>query len=183
MTMSEPFMSEIRIMSFNFAPRNWALCNGQILSTTQNSALFALIGTNYGGNGINTFALPNLQGKLPIHVGSGFVLGQTHGEATHVLTTAEMPAHNHTLKAKNAEADLDATGSTPGPTVVLAQGAAATKPVQSVNMYGTLPVNSAGAFASTAIATVGNNAAHPNQQPYLVLNFCMALQGIFPSRG
>jgi microcystin-dependent protein len=183
MTMSEPFLSEIRIMSFNFAPRNWAFCNGQTLAINQNSALFTLIGTTYGGDGRSTFKLPNLQGMVPIHMGDGFVRGQSSGEATHVLTTQEMPAHNHTLRAKNAQADLDAAGSTPGPTVVLSQGAAATTPVQSVNMYGTAPVNASGAFASTAIATTGNNAAHPNQQPYIVLNFCMALQGIFPARG
>ena len=181
--MSEPFMSEIRIMAFNFAPRGWALCNGQLLAINQNTALFSLIGTNYGGNGVNTFALPNLQGKVPIHVGNGFGLGQTHGETAHVLTITEMPAHNHMLKAQSAQADLNATGSTPGPTVVLAEGAAATKPVESVNMYGTLPINTNGAMASSVVANVGNNAAHPNEQPFLVLNFCMALQGIFPSRG
>ena len=181
--MSEPFMSEIRIMSFNFAPRNWALCNGQILAINQNNALFALVGTSYGGNGVNTFALPNLQGKVPIHMGAGFGLGQTHGETTHVLTTQEMPAHNHMVNAKNAQADLNLTGTEPGPSVVLAEGAAATNPAQSVNMYGTLPINPNGALGASVIATVGNNAAHPNQQPYLVLNFCIALLGIFPPHG
>jgi microcystin-dependent protein len=183
MTMSEPFMSEIRIMSFNFAPRNWALCNGQILAINQNSALFTLLGTAYGGNGVNTFALPNLQGKVPVHMGDGFVLGQTHGEMTHVLTTQEMPAHNHGLRAKNAPADDTLAGATPGPTMALAQGLVETSPTKPMDMYGTLPVNAAGAFASAAIATTGTNAAHPNQQPFVVLNFCMALQGLFPSRG
>ena len=180
--MSEPFVSEIRILSFNFAPRNWALCNGQTLAINQNTALFTLIGTAYGGNGVSTFQLPNLQGKVPIHMGDGFVLGQTHGEMTHVLTTQEMPAHNHALRAKNAAADDTLAGATPAPAVALAQGLVETSPTKPMSMYGTLPVNSAGTFATTAIATTGSSAAHLNQQPFVVLNFCMALQGIFPSR-
>ena len=127
--------------------------------------------------------MPNLQGMVPIHMGDGFVLGQTHGETTHILTMQEMPAHNHMLRAKNAQADDNLAGATPGPTMALAQGLAETTPAKTVQMYGTLPVNSTGAFGSSAIATAGNNEAHPNQQPYVVLNFCMALQGLFPSRG
>lgn len=181
--MSEPFMSEIRIMAFNFAPRGWVFCNGQILAINQNTALFSLIGVTYGGNGVSTFMLPNLQGKLPIHPGNGFVLGQSHGEITHTLTVQEMAAHNHLLRAKDAPADNDAAGTAPGPTMALAQGLAQTSPSKTVEMYGTAPVNSAGAFESSAIGGTGNNEAHPNQQPFIVLNFCMALQGIFPTRG
>ena len=124
--MSEPYISEIRIMSFSFAPRGWAFCNGQTLAINQNSALFTLIGTAYGGDGRSTFKLPNLQGMVPIHMGDGFVLGQTHGETTHILTTQEMPAHNHMLRAKNAQADDNLAGATPGPTMALAQGLAET---------------------------------------------------------
>jgi microcystin-dependent protein len=180
--VASPYTSEIRMMAFNFAPRGWALCNGQTLAIQQNQALFALLGTTYGGNGTSTFQLPNLQGRIPLHMGTGFVEGQTAGEVSHTLTLQEMPNHTHLVAAKNAQADLDATGTTPGPTVVLAQGAASTTPVKDVQIYGTLPINSGGNFAQGAISMAGGNQPHPNQQPYLVVNFCIALQGIFPSR-
>ena len=180
--MSEPYISEIRMMAFNYAPRGWALCNGQTLAIQQNQALFSLIGTTYGGNGVQTFQLPNLQGRIPLHMGPSYVQGQTSGEVTHTLTVPEMPNHTHLVAAKNAQADLDSTGVTPGPTVVLAQGAASTTPVKDVQIYGTLPINSGGNFAPGAISMTGGNQPHPNQQPYLVVNFCISLQGIFPSR-
>jgi microcystin-dependent protein len=182
MTVASPYVSEIRMMAFNFAPRGWALCNGQTLAIQQNQALFALLGTTYGGNGTTTFQLPNLQGRIPLHMGPGFIEGQNAGEVTHTLTLPEMPSHSHLVQAKNAQADLDATGTTPGPTVVLAQAAASTNPVKDVQIYGTLPINSAGNFASGAISMTGGNQPHPNQQPYLVISFCISLQGIFPSR-
>jgi microcystin-dependent protein len=187
MTMSNPYLSEIRIMAFNFAPRGWALCNGQTLSIQQNAALFALLGTTYGGNGTTTFLLPNLQGRIPLHMGTSpaghtFLEGEIGGETTHTLILQEMPQHNHQVQAKNAQADLDLTGVQPGPTVVLAQATAAGTPVTNVNIYGTLPINSAGPFAAASISSTGGNQPHPNQQPYLVLNFCISLDGIFPSR-
>lgn len=180
--MASPYTSEIRMMAFNYAPRGWALCNGQTMAIQQNQALFALLGTTYGGNGTTTFQLPNLQGRIPLHMGGNFVEGQAAGEVTHTLLLQEMPNHTHLVAAKNAQADLDATGVTPGPTVVLAQGAASTTPVKDVQMYGTLPINSGGNFAPGAISMTGGNQPHPNQQPYLVVNFCISLQGIFPSR-
>src|ERR671936_688787 len=120
--MAEPFLSEIRIMSFIFAPKGWALCNGQLLPINQNQALFSLLGTTYGGNGQTTFALPNLQGRVPLHVGPGYSLGQNGGEESHTLSTAEIPAHSHQMRGKNAAADINPTGRTPGPTVTPAIG-------------------------------------------------------------
>jgi microcystin-dependent protein len=180
--MADQYISEIRIMAFRYAPKGWALCNGQIMSIQQNQALFSLLGTFYGGNGQTTFMLPNLQGGVPIHMGDGFNLGQTAGEVQHTLTQSEMPTHNHIINAKNATADLDAVGATPGPTVYLAQAVAAPKPGTQVNAYGTGPVDNAQTFAPGAIALTGGNQPHPNQQPYLTLNFCIALTGIYPSR-
>jgi microcystin-dependent protein len=183
--MSQAYLSEIRIMAFAYAPRGWALCNGQILPINQNQALFSLIGTFYGGNGQTTFMLPNLQGMAPVHMGDGFSLGQTAGEVTHTLTLSEMPQHNHLINAKDAQADLSETGATPGPTVVLAQAAAAAippAPSPPVNVYGTGPIDNAQTFAPGAIANTGGNQPHQNQQPYLVLNFCICLSGIYPSR-
>src|SRR5712691_11879861 len=107
---SEPYIGEIDIFAFSFPPRNWALCNGQTLSIAQNQALFSILGTTYGGNGVSTFALPNLQGRVPIHVGNGFAQGQTGGEEGHVLAMGEVPQHGHQMRAKAAQADLNATG-------------------------------------------------------------------------
>jgi microcystin-dependent protein len=177
--MSDPYLSEIRIMPFSFAPRGWAQCNGQTMSISQNTALFSLLGTAFGGDGRSTFKLPNLQGMVPIHAGDGFTLGQTMGEATHTLSVAEMPSHTHLVKAKNATAQSDIGGRTPGPAVALAQAVTAA-PATAVNIYGTGAANQI--FASQAIANSGNSEPHPNQQPYLVLNFCICTQGIFPSQ-
>lgn len=164
--MSTPFLAEIKIFSFNFAPRGWALCNGQLLPINQNQALFSLLGTTYGGNGITTFALPNLQGATPIHTGPGFVLGQAGGETAHTLTIPEMAAHSHAA----------AGSSNPGNT---AEPANAFWAVAASGAYSAAPNT---AMAPGAISTTGGSQPHNNLSPYLTLNFCIALQGIFPSR-
>jgi microcystin-dependent protein len=164
--MSEPFLSEVKIVSFNFAPKGWALCNGQLLPINQNQALFSLLGTTYGGNGQTTFALPNLQGRIPIHFGNGHTLGEAGGAENHTLIASEMPAHTHTFSASNA---------TPN------QGTPA----------GNMWASNSGAYSSAqpdatmtpaSISNAGGSQPHTNVQPYLVLNFIIALQGIFPSQ-
>lgn len=165
--MSEPFLAEIRIMSFNFAPRGWAACNGQLLPISQNQALFSLLGTTYGGDGRTTFGLPNLQARTPIHFGANFSLGQAGGEFTHTLTIQETPTHTHGLQAANNPA----TTNTPTATAFLGGQA---------NTY--TGAASLVAMASSEIGATGGSQAHANMQPYLVLNFCIALQGIFPSQ-
>lgn len=168
--MSEPFLGEIRTTSFGFAPRGWALCNGQLLQINTNQALFSLLGTTYGGNGINNFALPNLQGRAPMHFGGGVVLGQSGGEAAHVLTSGEMPVHSHALRAT---ADF-ANSALPG------NGVPAAKPRGGRDIYA--PAGSAVTpLLPSAIASAGSTQAHDNMQPYLGLSFIIALQGIFPS--
>jgi microcystin-dependent protein len=166
--MGTPFMAEIRIMSFNFAPKGWAQCNGQVLPINQNQALFSIMGTMYGGNGQTTFALPNLQGCAPIHQGQGFLEGQRAGEENHTLISSEMPAHNHFVDASNTAANQN-------------------NPAAHVFAQASFPFyNAAGGNLTTlnplSITNTGGSQAHTNMQPYLVLNFCIALQGIFPSR-
>jgi microcystin-dependent protein len=165
--MAEPFLSEIRIMSFNFAPKGWALCNGQLLPINQNQALFALLGTTFGGNGQTNFALPDLRGRVPIHVGSGHTLGEGGGEATHTLTQAEMSQHIHLVNASN-----NAQNGTNDPTGNFL-GSAANMYHSASDLTPTNPAN---------VTTTGGSQAHLNQQPFLTLSFCIALQGIFPSR-
>lgn len=167
--MAEPFLSEIRILSFGFAPRGWALCNGQLLPINQNQALFALLGTTFGGDGRVTFALPDLRDRTPIHVGSGHTIGERGGESAHGLSTAELPQHVHAAKGAN----VPATANTPGTAVVLAQSAGA-------SMYGA--ASNLQPMAPTAIGSVGGSQPHVNMQPFLTLTFAIALQGIFPSR-
>jgi len=165
--MSEPYLSEIRIMSFNFAPRGWAMCNGAVLPINQNQALFALLGTTFGGDGRVNFALPNLQGRAPLHVGSGFKLGQAGGETAHTLSSAELRAHVHV-----------AMGSTGTPNSVTPGNALMTqRPTQAYHA----PTNTV-ALNAQSLQTVGGSQAHENMQPYLALNFCIALQGNFPSQ-
>jgi len=167
--MAEPFLSEIRIMSFGFPPKGWALCDGQLLPINQNQALFSLLGTTYGGDGRVNFGLPNLQGRTPIHMGSGHTLGEQGGEQGHTLSIAEIPTHTHSANATTATA----TANTPTNALVLAQST-------SSQLY-TAPANLA-AMAPNSLATVGGSQAHLNMQPFLVLNFSIALQGIFPSQ-
>jgi microcystin-dependent protein len=165
--MAEPFLSEIRIMSFGFAPKGWALCDGQLLPINQNQALFSLLGTTYGGDGRVNFGLPNLQGRAPIHEGSGHTLGERAGEQAHTLSIAEIPTHVHTLSATSSLG----TQLLP-PNNLLAK---------SNNQFYKTPTNLT-PMSPSAIATVGGSQAHLNMQPFLVLNFCIALQGIFPSQ-
>jgi microcystin-dependent protein len=163
--MTEPFLSEIKIVSFSFAPKGWAMCNGQLLPINQNQALFSLLGTTYGGDGRVNFALPDLRGRVPIHFGS-HTLGERSGEENHTLTSSEMPAHTHTFSASNA-----------APNQGLPTG----------NMW----ASNSGAYSSAppdatmnpaSITNVGGGQPHTNIQPFLVLNFIIALQGIFPSQ-
>jgi len=166
--MSEPFLSEIKIVSFNFAPKGWALCNGQFLPINQNQALFALLGTTYGGNGQTTFALPNLRGQVPIHMGGGHTLGEAAGATAVTVNIQQMPQHLHFLQASTATATLDT------PTNALLGGSAPN------DLY-TGPTSLSPLIAST-VTSVGGSQPHNNMMPYLVLNFIIALQGIFPSR-
>ena len=163
--MAEPFLSEIRMTSFDFAPKGWALCNGQTLPINQNQALFSLLGTTFGGNGQTNFQLPNLQGKTPIHVGSGHTLGQTGGEQAHTPTHNEMTTHPHTLNATSHNATLDQPA---GP--LLASAA---------NQYAAPPVSTT--LVPSSIGNTGGSQPHLNMQPYLTISFSIALQGIFPS--
>jgi microcystin-dependent protein len=165
--MAEPFLSEIRIMSFGFAPKGWAMCNGQLLPINQNQALFSLLGTTFGGDGRVNFALPNLQGKVPIHVGSGHTLGEQGGSQAVTISIANLPTHTHTL---NATSDA-ATQPVPVGNLLSRQAPA--------NPYAA-PANLA-AMNAASIAPTGGSQAHQNMQPFLVLNFSIALQGIFPS--
>lgn len=164
--MAEPFLSEIRIMSFGFPPKGWALCDGQLLPINQNQALFSLLGTTYGGDGRVNFGLPNLQGRAPIHMGSGHTLGERGGEQGHTLSISEIPTHTHVMSASPTN------GSTvqPNNTVLAA----------ALNVY--RAPDSLVALNASAVTPVGGSQAHLNMQPFLVLNFSIALQGIFPSQ-
>jgi len=171
--MAEPFLSEIRIMSFVFAPKGWALTDGQLLPINQNQALFSLLGTTFGGDGRVNFGLPDLRSRTPIHVGSGHNLGERGGEQAHTLSIAEVPTHVHVAVGSSAGASTVApAGNT------LAKGQASNG--NPINYYDTTATNLAAMNAGT-VANVGGNQAHLNLQPFLTLSFCIALQGIFPS--
>jgi microcystin-dependent protein len=182
--MSEPFLSEIRIMAFNFPPKAWAMCNGQLLQINQNQALFSLLGTTYGGDGRVTFGLPDLRGRIPVGFGDGTILGERGGEYAHTLTIAELAQHAHPLMADASTAG-SANTNTPAPdnSKVLGQsaGSGGTPPQPfGANMYSTSGPNSA--LAPASVTPNGGSQPHENKQPYLTLNFCIALQGIFPSQ-
>ncbi len=165
--MSEPFLSEIKIVSFNFPPKGWALCNGQFLPINQNQALFALLGTTYGGNGQTTFALPNLRGRVPIHMGSGHTLGEAAGSTAVTVNIQQLPTHIHPMMASQTNGDTPASNNT-----VLAATPA--------KIYG--PVASLTTLLPASVSSVGGSQPHNNMMPYLTLNFIIALQGIFPSQ-
>jgi len=164
--MGTPYLSEIKIMSFGFAPKGWAACNGQLLPISQNQALFSLLGTTYGGNGTTNFALPNLQARLPVHMGTGFTLGQQGGEQAHTLSVNELPAHSHPANGTAV------AGNSPIAVDNYLGGAA--------NFYA--PLGNTTPLSPGTLTAFGNSQPHNNMQPYLVLNFCIALQGIFPSQ-
>ena len=166
--MADPFLSQITMFGGNFAPKNYAFCNGGILPINQNQALFSLLGTTYGGDGRQTFGLPNLQGRTPIGVGNGHTLGESSGETSHTLNSSEMPMHLHFANA------ISTTASTNLPTGNLVANSTPN------TVYG--PVQSLSPLNPTTIGNVGGNQPHENEQPYLVLSFCIALQGIFPSQ-
>ena len=166
--MSQPFLGEIKIISWNFSPKGWAFCNGQFLPINQNQALFSILGTTYGGDGRVTFALPDFRGRAPIHQGSGFTLGQAGGQEFHTVTMSEMPAHSHFFNASN-----------------IADGTNVNEPT------GNFPANTPAApyrttanttFSPFSVTSVGGSQPHENRQPLLVLNFIIALVGIFPSQ-
>lgn len=163
--MATPFLGEVRLCSFNFAPRGWALCYGQSLAINQNQALFSLLGTMYGGNGVTTFALPDLRGRMPMHMGAGYTQGQAAGAVNHTLSIAEMPAHVHPLVGTT---DLGNRSS-----------AAGNHPAAARGHYG--PAGDT-ALHLSSVTVVGGSQPHDNMPPYLVLSFAIALQGIFPSR-
>ena len=164
--MAEPFLSEVRIMSFVFAPKGWALCNGQLLPINQNQALFSLLGTTFGGDGRVNFALPDLRGRTPIHVGSGHTLGERGGEQAHTLSIAELPTHTHVAQASGTAGNLPTT----------ANNLLATSPS---NLYSA--PTALVALSPSSVTNTGGSQAHLNMQPFLTLSFCIALQGIFPS--
>lgn len=174
--MSDPFVAEIRIFPFNFAPTGWAFCNGQLIPISQNTALFSLLGTMYGGDGKSTFALPDLQGNAPMFWGQGpglslYDQGQIGGSETVTLLQSEIPAHNHQASG--------ASGSGPTSPANAAWGAGAGRTPPPTYASGSPNVN----MSPSALAPAGSSFPHNNMQPYLVLNFCIAMQGIFPPRG
>jgi microcystin-dependent protein len=165
--MAEPFLAEIRLMSFIYAPQGWALCNGQLLPINQNQALFSLLGTTFGGDGRVNFALPDLRSRVPVHVGDGHTLGERAGEQSHTLTISELPTHSHPVNASTS-----ATGGSATPNGNYLGGG------NNVYRSGS-PTTS---IDPTAVTNTGGNQPHQNMQPFLTLSFCIALQGIFPSQ-
>jgi microcystin-dependent protein len=165
--MSQPYLGQLLLASFNYAPKGYALCNGQIMAINQNAALFSLLGTTYGGNGIQTFALPNLQGRTPVGVGNGINYGEISGEDSHTLLSSEVPVHTHQLQA----ASTGANGAKPEGEILAGGGA---------NFF-TGAANLVAMNAAT-LSNVGGSQSHENRQPFLVMTWCIALSGIFPTR-
>jgi microcystin-dependent protein len=165
--MAEPFLSEIRLFSFNFPPKGWAQCNGQLLPINQNQALFSLLGTTYGGNGQTNFALPNIRGRCATHRGDGLTLGEAAGASSVTLNIQQLPTHQHILQGSTSNGD---------------------QPIAVGNMLARFqdayrtPGNPLTPIEPSSVSNVGGSQAHNNMQPYLVINFCIALQGIFPSQ-
>ncbi len=177
--MTQPFLGQIQPFGFDFAPKGWAQCNGQILNVQQNTALFSLIGTYYGGNGTTTFGLPNLQSRVPIHMGTGlngqpYVIGQIAGTETVGLNMSQLPSHNHAFSGASA----DATAVNPATGAALAK--AAVPSGTPSNFYG--PMTTPQPLIPAMVAPVGGNLPHNNVQPYLTINWCIALSGLYPSR-
>jgi microcystin-dependent protein len=166
--MAEPFLSEIRIMSFNFAPKGWALCNGQFLPINQNQALFSLLGTTYGGNGQTTFALPNLQGDVPIHFGQNHTIGETAGASSVTINQQTMPQHIHFAQVRQ----VNGTSANPANNFL----------ANVVTFAYRNNISNVTTIHPATLTNVGGSQAHNDMMPYLVLNFCIALQGIFPSQ-
>ena len=164
--MSDPFIAEIKIVSFNFPPKGWTFCNGQLLPINQNQALFSLLGTTFGGDGRVNFGLPNLQGRMPVHDGNGFTLGQSGGETSHTVNISELPAHNHVPVGSSATPTLGSPAN-----ALWAKG--------NASVFTSPPNN---AMNPQCIVPAGGSQPHENMSPYLVLNFIIALQGIFPSQ-
>lgn len=167
--MAQPFMGEIRLCSFNFAPKGWAMCNGQLLAIAQNQALFSLLGTMYGGNGINTFALPDLRGRRPIQVGAGYAQGDASGTESHMLISTEMPQHSHAVSVSSAVGDQ----ASPSNGFIAAS---------DVDAPFTAPAEAAISTNASTVTPAGGSQPHENRPPFQVVNFVIALQGIFPSR-
>ena len=163
--MAEPFISEIRLMSFNFAPKGWALCNGQPMQINQNQALFSLLGTTFGGDGRVNFNLPDLRDRIPIHVGNGHTLGEVGGAESVTIDLGSMPMHPHSLWASSADGDTNVPAGE-----ILATAS---------NVYG--PPSGLTTLIPETVTSVGGGQPHSNMQPYLTISFCIALQGIFPS--
>ena len=171
--MGTAFLSEIRIFSFNFAPKGWAMCNGQFLPINQNQALFSLLGTMYGGNGQTTFALPDLRSRVPFHMNNGFTQGQAGGEEFHTISQQELPTHTHALTGNTAVvgAANNSTAATPTNNFWANSGK---------NVFSTGNPNAA--MSPATVTNIGGSQPHENRSPFLVLNFCICLSGAFPSR-
>lgn len=179
--MGTPFLGEIKIISWNFAPQGWSFCNGQLLPINQNQALFSLLGTTYGGNGQTTFALPDFRGRVPMHIGGGHIQGQAAGEAAHTLIISELPSHIHSVAVDSATA-ATSNSNTATTNSILGQsiGTPPTGASFPMSMYGTNAP--AAGLAAQTLGNAGGSQPHENMQPYLVLNFIIALQGVFPSQ-
>jgi microcystin-dependent protein len=178
--MTSPFVGEIRCFGFNFAPTGWALCNGQLLSISQNTALFSLLGTNFGGDGQSTFGLPDLQGNVPMHWGNGpggftSEIGEVQGSSTVTLLSSQIPIHNHAIISQVVAPGGAAEHAATPPS------GASIGPSNPDGLYNTSPTINA-TFSPSTIAATGGSQPHDNMQPYLTLNFCIALQGVFPAR-